>query len=37
MIEKFSVWELDGKYGWKSLLDIYSCVNNFISWMMCFV
>ncbi len=27
-IEKLSVWELDGKHGWKSLPDIHSRANN---------
>lgn len=35
-IEKLSVWELDGKHGWKSLPDIHSRANNPTSRMMRF-
>jgi len=35
-IEKLSVWELDGKRGWKSLPDIHSRANNPTSRMMRF-
>ncbi|MCL3888052.1 aldehyde dehydrogenase family protein, partial [Escherichia coli] len=34
--EKLSVWELDGKHGWKSLPDIHSRANNPTSRMMRF-
>ncbi len=35
-IEKLSVWEFDGKHGWKSLPDIHSRANNPTSRMMRF-